>query len=362
YKPQSVSEVYNYKLITSKTKMFNGLRSASPSPCPSPVRELMANMRMNGCPKRDKYKTMIESQDPIISRGRLTMSGGFTDFRPRTFPVEKNDSLECDDGTPSVSSSSRSASCDSIDPIIDNPLAKSNRGFVKIPRKAFRSVIHHLSPRLSKKILNEEKKYENIAPQNPMWPNVMTTYARGVSTTPVQSLQTPVMPSLTAMKAQAILDEKKQIRNALNMLKEEAHKKQMTRNDSSCLSSSFDSDHHDFIDQVNYIDIQHKKSSNEHAESIYNYDLQESEAISASDVFPVNPQIQINEGTISNTEESIDGSFYDEPLFDALELELVPTLTPEELANRGITEVRNVHLSREYIILETGPPTDSIFV
>ncbi|KAK4323825.1 hypothetical protein Pmani_005465 [Petrolisthes manimaculis] len=343
--------------------MFNSLRSPCSSPCPSPVREFAATIKRVSSPRRQKYKTFIGSQEPIISKSRMTMTGGFTDFRPCAYLDE--DLEEFNDASSSSLSSSRSDSCDSGDVIIPSQATKPTCRFVKVPRKAFTSVIGHLSPSLSKKVTRAVQT-ENIPedPKPPMWPNVMNTYGRGVSSSPVQAILMPPEPSLTAMKAQAILDERRDIRIALQMLAYKSMlQQQIEANHSKLCEREEERDEHSSSDED--VEDQSKKK--------YMYPTPEKErkygaplTINAPspDTFPINPAININltNGHLETPETSGDEGFQDESLFDAFDLDSVPTLTPEELTSAKVAEVRNVHLVCDFIVLETGPPTDSVYV
>lgn len=345
--------------------MFNSLRSPSPSPCPSPVRDLAAALKRS--PKREKYQAFVGAQEPRISKGRLTMTGGFSDFRPRPIPIEKCNSVDSY-GTPSISSSSRSVSSDSSDPIVD-PLGASKYGsrYVKIPRKALKSVIGHLSPRLSKKLMQLEKK-EAVVHQ-PMWPNVMTTYARGISTSPVQTLIMNAELSLTAMKARALLDERRNVRTALELLAAQGQFRAQlpSGGDTSSLSSSCSSDQEDsdsFCDSPARSKIPAKKPKCEDLIRLESEDR----AYPDTGAFPINPSISVaccpngdNQSVASDTSSEED-LFQEESIFDALDLDSLPTIAPEELLNNSIAEVKNIHVTCDYIVLETAPSSESVFV
>lgn len=350
--------------------MFNALRSPSPSPCPSPVRDLAAALKRS--PKRDKYQSFIGSQEPRISKGRLTMTGGFSDFRPRPLNLERYDSLDSY-GTPSISSSSRSESSDSSDPIVD-PLGASKSGcrYVKVPRKALKSVIGHLSPRLSKKLMQIEKKEREPVVHQPMWPNVMTTYARGISTSPVQTLVMNAEPSLTAMKARALLDDRRNVRTALELLASQGHLQLQLPlgGDTSSLSSSCSSDQEDsdgFCDSPTRAKTGDKvpPSKKPRCEKLIQLDSEDHIAYPDTSAFPINPSMSVPglyKGEDQCSTSSEEELFQDEPIFEALDLESLPTIAPEELLKNTIAEVRNIHVTCDYIVLETAPSSESVFV
>lgn len=346
--------------------MFNALRSPSPSPCPSPVRDLAAALKRS--PKRDKYQSFVDAQEPRISKGRLTMTGGFSDFRPRPLTLEKCDSVDsCE--TPSISSSSRSESSDSSDHIVD-PLGASKFGsrYVKIPRKALKSVIGHLSPRLSKKLMQLEKKQPVV--HQPMWPNVMTTYARGISTSPVQTLIMDAEPSLTAMKARAILDDRRNVRTALDLLAAQGQlRAQLPRGgDTSSLSSSCSSDQEDSDSSCDSpARFQVPASKKAKCENLIKLES-EDRAFPDTGAFPINPSISVaccphgDDQSVASDTSSEEDLFQEESIFEALDLDSLPTIAPEELLRNSINEVKNIHVTCDYIVLETAPSSESVFV
>lgn len=297
------------------------------------------------------------------------MTGGFTDFRPCAL-YDDEDYQEFTDTSSSSLSSSRSDSCDSGDAIIPPPqTSKQPCRFVKVPRRAFTSVVGHLSPRLSKKLakaVQTEKIPED--PKPPMWPNVMNTYGRGVSPSPVQTILMPPEPSLTAMKAQAILDERRDIRIALQML---AYKSSLQRQvEANQSKSSYEreeeTEENSSSDEEENVEDQPEKK---HTELTPTCNTTKDGTLltidsPSPDSFPINPEISLHstDGRVETPETSGDEGFQDESLLDALDLDSVPTLSPEELTIAKVAEVRNVHLMCDYIVLETGPPTDCVYV
>lgn len=364
--------------------MFPSFISPSSSPCPSPVREFAASLRRASSPicGKSKYKTLQDPKEPIISRGRLTMTGGFTDLRPRQF--SKTDSLESEGDTSSSSMySSRSASCDSGDAILEPQVpAKASRHYFKIPKRALTAAVGHMSPGLRKKFQKAEEA--PAAPQYPMWPTVMATYGRGVSPSPVQNIMTPMEPSLTAMKAQAILDERRDVRAALQML---AYKVELQRQVESITAAA--------MEQINLDDIQQdgdsfesddshesqdSRVSQDDSDDSHNETSDDSQEQSEADdsempasmaekvprplheTFPINPAILVR--CPNGRTDTPDEGFQEESLLSALDLDLdeVPTLTPEELLAVHVHDVRNVHVVSDYVVLETAPPRESVFV
>lgn len=296
------------------------------------------------------------------------MTGGFTDFRPCAF-YDDEDYQEFTDTSSSSLSSSRSDSCDSGDAIIPpHQTSKQNCRFVKVPRKALTSVVGHLSPRLSKKLakaVQTEKTPED--PKPPMWPNVMNTYGRGVSSSPVQTILMPPEPSLTAMKAQAILDERRDIRIALQMLAYKSSlQRQVEANQSKLSYEREERDENSSSDEEENVGNQSEKKNTELKPA--GNATKDGALITidspSPDAFPINPAISVHstDGRVETPETSGDEGFQDESLFDALDLDSVPTLSPEELTLAKVAEVRNVHLMCDFIVLETGPPTDSVYV
>lgn len=371
--------------------MFPSLKSPSSSPCPSPVREFAATLRRASSPicGKSKYKSLQDPKEPMISKGRLTMTGGLGDLRPRQ--IYKTDSLESEGDTSSSSMlSSRSASCDSCDAILDpQGSAKPSRHYFKIPKRALTTAMGHMSPKLVKKLQKEESQPTH---QYPMWPTVMATYGRGVSPSPVQNIMTPLEPSLTAMKAQAILDERRDVRAALQML---AYKAELQRQVESLTAAA--------MEQLNLGDVIHNDESFEsddshesedyHDEAPYSCDFQDGAADNNQarneaddncqaqgdtdnsgppasvaektsrelhEMFPINPAINVlcPDGRTDTPDEG----FQEESLLSALDLDAVPTLTPEQLMTVPIHDVRNVHVMSDYVVLETAPPRESVFV
>lgn len=350
--------------------MFPSFISPSSSPCPSPVREFAASLRRASSPicGKGKYKTLHGPKEPMISKGRLTMTGGFTDLRPQC--IYKDDSLESEGDTSSSSRySSRSESCDSGDAILEPPgSAKASRRYFKIPKRALATAMDHMSPRIRKKLQKEEEA--PAAPQYPMWPTVMATYGRGVSPSPVQAIMAPMEPSLTAMKAQAILDERRDIRAALQMLAYKAElqlqvetltataMEQLNLGDSND-DESFDSDDSDESQDES------PENSDSLDEAVDNGQTQgeasDNEAPRAlHEMFPINPSISVR--CPNGHTDTPDEGFQEESLLSALDLDEVPTLTPEQLLAVPVHEVRNVHVMSEYVVLETAPPRESVFV
>lgn len=328
--------------------MFPSLKSPGSSPCPSPVRELAATLRRASSPCKNKYKSLVSSKDPIISKGRLTMTGGFTDLRPR--PIDKEDSLESEEETSSYSS--RSDSCDSGDAILEPQVDRPAHRYFKVPKKALTAAIGHVSPRLQKKLRKVEEP--PAPPQHPMWPTVMATYGRGVSPSPVQAIMMPPEPSLTAMKVQAILDERRDVRAALQML---AYKAELQRQVDSLTAAATEHCHlDDDVDgSFDSDDSQDEPVDNEEAAC-----EDKPSPLPPHEMFPINPTISVqysNGGT-----RTPDEGFQEESLLEALDLDEVPTITPEELLAVSVNEVRNVHLVSDYVVLETAPPRESVFV
>lgn len=335
--------------------------SPGSSPCPSPVRELAANLRRAGSPCKNKYKTLVGSQEPIISKGRLTMTGGFTDLRPR--PIDHQDSLESEEeSSSSMYSSSRSDSCDSGDAILEPHPERPARRYFKVPKKALSAAMGHLSPRLQKKL--QKVQEPPSPPQHPMWPTVMATYGRGVTSSPVQAIMTPPEPSLTAMKAQAILDERRDVRAALQML---AYKAELQRQVESLTAAALEHCHlddHDDHDHDDHHDSDSYDSDDDSRSEPVGTDEADCEdkpgPLAAHELFPINPAISVQcpDGRTGTPDEG----FQEESLLDALDLDTVPTLTPEELLAVSVNEVRNVHLVSDYLVLETAPSRESVFV
>lgn len=377
--------------------MFPSFCSPSSSPCPSPVREFAATLRRAGSPicGRSKYKSLQGPKEPMISKGRLTMTGGFGDLRPRD--IYKTDSLESEGDTSSSSVlSSRSESCDSGDAILEpQGSAKPSHHYFKIPKRAFTTAMGHMSPKLgmspklSKKLHRGEESSQT--PQYPMWPTVMATYGRGVSPSPVQVIMTPLEPSLTAMKAQAILDERRDIRAALQML---AYKAELQRQVESLTAAameelnlgvgSHDDDSFESDDSHESRDSHDEAADNNHEQDesaddnqtqaeAADYGQAQDEAGDSGpptstpevpralhEMFPINPAINVR--CPDGRTDTPDEGFQEETLLSALDLEAVPTLTPEELMAVPINDVRNVHVVSDYVVLETAPPRESVFV
>lgn len=367
--------------------MFPSLRSPCSSPCPSPVREFAATLRRAGSPicGKSKYKTLQGPKEPIISKGRLTMTGGFSDLRPQD--IYRTDSLESEGDTSSSSMlSSRSASCDSGDAILEpQGSAKPPQRYFKIPKRAFTAAMGHMSPKLgmSPKLSKKFQKGEEASPtpQHPMWPTVMATYGRGVSPSPVQSIMTPLEPSLTAMKAQAILDERRDVRAALQML---AYKAELQRQVESLTAAamvqlslgdvSHDDDSFESDDSHESQDS-HDEAADNKQEQDEAADISQAQDEAADsgpptstpevsrglhEMFPINPAINVR--CPDGRTDTPDEGFQEETLLSALDLDAVPTLTPEQLMAVPINDVRNVHVVSDYVVLETAPPRESVFV
>lgn len=287
------------------------------------------------------------------------MNGGFTDFRTCPYAFQKSDSLDSNNGTPSLSSSSRSTSYDSGDALVEPHITKPARRFVKIPKKGLMAVIGHLSPQLSKKLLQAEKNQTPAVSRHPVWPPVMTTYGRGISTSPIQNMMEPPVPSLTAMKAQALLDERREVRTALQLLVEKISQQRPEKALNSCYTSE-----EDLNDPPKYEDLPIENnipSENIVLDEEVCKDLMRFN-ITSTDAFPINPEISVL-STAETPDDPPGGEiFQDESVFEALDLDSMPTITPEELAGTAVNEVRNVHVVCDYIVLETGPPSESVFV
>lgn len=335
--------------------MFPSLKSPSSSPCPSPVREFAATIRRAGSPyKNKKYKTLVGPQEPIISKGRLTMTGGFADLRPR--PIDPQDSVESEEENSASMYSSRSDSCDSGDAILETQSDRTTHRYFKVPKRVLSTAMGHLSPRLQKKL----QKMEEVppTPQHPMWPTVMATYGRGVTASPVQAIMTPPEPSLTAMKAQAILDERRDVRAALQML---AYKAELQQQVENLTAAALEQCHLDDEDDDDEDDEENESFDSENTDDEPAvHEAAGGEPLGTHEMFPINPAISVRyaDGRIGTPDEG----FQEESLLDALDLDSVPTLTPEELQAVSVNEVCNVHMVRDFIVLETAPPRDSVFV
>ena len=279
------------------------------------------------------------------------MTGGFTDLRPR--PIYKDDSLESEEDTSSSTNSFRSDSCDSGDAILEPMGGSPARRYFKVPKRVLTSAMGHLSPRLQKKLQKAEEP--PAASQHPMWPIVMATYGRGVSPSPVQNIMTPLEPSLTAMKAQAILDERRDVRAVLQML---AYKADLQRQVETLTTAALQHCHLDQHDDEDSFDSEDENQNDPDDDEEASED--EDNVVAPHETFPINPAISVRcpEGRTGTPDEG----FREESLLDALDLDSVPTLTPEGLLAVSVTEVRNVHLVQGYVVLETAPSQESVFV
>ena len=213
------------------------------SPVISPLLSRKDGKPFNRKPKMDsgeKYTSLTSPKQPVISRSRMTMrdfqrvnSYSFdsdeeednTDERAHSYSkhLEKSTSVE---SAPSSDESSYTSTSNDPDPIeqfhqdTSNNCQRMASPLTKIRGKGMKSFISTLSPKLAKKQVQEKAP---TAPSQPVWPNSINTFARGVTTSKEQQTITSCAgdePSIYAMRVQIQLQEKENIRNGLQILVE----------------------------------------------------------------------------------------------------------------------------------------------
>ena len=303
-------------------------------------------------PKKKRSENKQQSQQPIYAKSLQTMGGGFEDLRPD----DSEDSESEDDRLDKmIREQTYKFNSDRADYMNNS----SNR-YVKIPRKLLTNMMENVSPRLAKK-LDKANTHSKL----PIWPVSMNTYSRGVSIEKSE-MRIPTEPSLSALRVQAHLHEQKELRLALReLLNDVVVKPDNYLSDSDSENDSDDEFYKDSPVNTKKINKKFKKVSSIETDVSSDSDIMNFDGVSM-DSQNSNPDcdilIKIEE---PSPEPMQPNDFFEEDLntaFGTLSLSSVPTLNPEKLSHASINDVRNVHVTSNYIVLETTVSDDLIFV
>lgn len=280
------------------------------------------------------------------------MTGGFKDLRPLKYRSHEG-AADSTYGT-SVSSSSLTTSSKCLDVHIKPKATKQNCRFFRVSRKGIDAAMGHLSPQ-SEQQKQADKVREAVTPLHPM---KATIYGRAISASSLQTLVPPLEPSFTALRIEARLQDREYIRTMLHLLVCEINLQKEV--DNSSLANG--TEHGNELLECDYCaqeadayatkNIIHQENMGE--------DFVPTDSSSYCTI-PTNLQNSVM-SVYDRTQmpEASEESFQEELLVKALHLDS-SLMSPEELVTKAVTEARNPHVLCDYIMLETGPSSESAF-
>ena len=259
---------------------------------------------------------------------------------------------------------------------------KKQNNYVKIQRKLVTNLLGSISPRLAKKM-------NSTNTSDPIWPSSMGTYTRGISMEGIQQMTAPSEPTLSALRVEAYLQEQKELKAALRQLINDASGRHQSTGTTDSSESDDDSDD-DFYNDAPVSPTRkryNKKLKNQLEDKNcgeYNDERNKDNSIILENLISLDSDsnrstpsfrschspktdilIRIEESTPSPTQNIHPDEFMDESLeniFGSLSINDVPTLSIEQLSKASINDVRNVHVTSDFIVLETSQIDDTFFV